>query len=74
MSDNKSKRGFASMPLEKRLEANRKGGLTASKRRTSHRWSREEAKEASKKAVRKTSKFEKLTKRKTITLPESNTA
>lgn len=48
----KSKRGFASMPPEKQKLIASKGGKTAHKKGTAHKWTSEEARRAGQKGGR----------------------
>ena len=49
MQSNVSRRGFASMDIERRKEIASKGGRTAHERGTAHRFTSEEAKQAGRK-------------------------
>lgn len=46
MTDNKPKRGFASLSPDQRKFIARKGGIAAHKKGTAHQWNKEEATEA----------------------------
>jgi uncharacterized protein len=45
----KARRGFALVPLERRREISRMGGVAAHQKGTAHEWTREEAQRAGRK-------------------------